>query len=82
MNAELENLRKWSHGHKLTLIFAKTISMIIGTNRKLHKGNSGELIQAHFKISGEQIEKKKSQKYLGVILDNQLKWKGHISLIS
>ena len=82
MNTELENLRKWLHGNKLTLNFTKTTSMIIGTNRKLHESDSGELIQAHFKISGEAIEQKTRVKYLGVVLDNQMKWKDHISLIS
>ena len=56
--------------------------MIIGTNRKLHESNSGELIQAHFKISGEVIEQKTSAKYLGVNLNNQMKCKDHMSLIS
>ena len=56
--------------------------MIIGTSRKLHENDSGKLIQAHFKISGEAIEQKTSVKYLGVVLDNQMKWKDHISLIS
>ena len=82
MNAELENLRKWLHGNKLTLNVAKTTSMITGTNRKLHQSNRQKLIQAHFKISGEAIEQKTSVKYLGVILDNQMKWKDHISLVS
>ena len=49
-------------------------------NRKLHESDSGELIQAHFKTSGETIEQKTSVKYLGVIFDNQMKWKDHISL--
>ena len=70
MNTELENLRKWLHGNKLPVNVTKTTSMIIGTNRKLHGCNSGELIQAHFKISGEAIEQKTSVKYLGVVLDN------------
>ena len=56
--------------------------MIISTNRKLRESNSGELRQAHFKISGEAIEQKTSVKYLGVILDNQMKWKEHVNLIS
>ena len=64
MNAELENLRKWLHGNKLTLNVAKTRSMMIGTNRKLHESDIGELIPAHFKISGESIEQKRSVKYL------------------
>ena len=82
MNTELESLKKWLHGNKLALNVTKTTSMIIGTNRKLHESNSGELIQAHFKISGEAIEQKTSVKYLGVILDNQMKWIDHINLIS
>ena len=82
MNAELENLRKRLHGNKLTLSVAKKRSMIISTKGKLHQSNSREFIQAHFKIPGEAIEQKKSLKYLGVILGNQLKWKDHISLTS
>ena len=62
MNTELENLRKWLHGNKPTLSVTKTTSIIIGNNRKLHEGDSGELIQAYFKISGEA-----SAKYLEVI---------------
>ena len=62
MNAELESVRKWLHGNKLTLNVAKTASTIIGTDRKLHQGNSGEPAQAHFKILGEAIEKIKSVK--------------------
>ena len=82
LNGELESLRKWLHGNTLTLNVAKTPSMIIGTNRKLHQSNSGELIQAHFKILAEAIEPKKSIKYVGANLDNQIKWKDHIILIA
>ena len=74
MSTELENLRKWLHGNKLTLNIVKTTSMIIGTNRKLHESDIGELIQEHCKISGEAVEQKTSVKYLGVILDNHMKW--------
>ena len=56
--------------------------MIIGTNRKLHQSNNGELMQAHFRISGEAIGQRKSVKYPRVLLDNQMKWKDRISLIS
>ena len=67
---------------KLTLNVTRTTSMIIGTNRKLHESDSGELTQAHFKISEEAVEQKTSVKYLGVVLGNQMNWKDHISLIS
>ena len=69
-------------GNKLTLNVAKTTSMITGTKRKSHQSNSWELIQAHFKIAGEAIEQKTFDKYLGAILDNQMKWKDHINLLS
>ena len=39
-------------------------------------------MHAHFKLSGEAIEQKIFLKYQGVTLDNQLKWKDHISLVS
>ena len=54
MNTELENRCVESS----LLYVAKTTSMIIGTNRKLSQSNSGELIQAHFKISGEAVKQK------------------------
>jgi len=66
MNTELENLRTWLHGNKLTLNATKATSMIIGTNRILYESDSRELIQTHFQISGEAIEQKTSVKYLGV----------------
>ena len=66
VNAELENLRKWLHGNKLTLNVAKATSIIIGTNRKIHQSNSRELVQAHLKISGEAIEQKTLVKYIGL----------------
>ena len=56
--------------------------MIIGTNRKLQKNESEELIRAHFKIPGEPIEQKTSVKYLRVAINNQLKWKDHFNLVS
>ena len=64
INAELENLRIWLHGNKLTLNVIKTTSMLIGTKRKLHQSNCRELIQAHFKISGEVVDQKTSVKCL------------------
>ena len=82
MNAEPENLRKWLHGNKLALNALKTTSMVIGTNRKLQQSDSGELMQAHFSISGEETEQTTSVKYVRVILDNETKWKDHSSLDS
>ena len=54
--------------------------MIIGTNRKLHQSNSGSLYRHISKCQEKQLAEK-SARYLGVILDNQMKWKDHIGLI-
>ena len=82
MIAELVNVTKLLHGNKLTLTVAETTSMITATDRKLHESNIRELMQAHFKTLRKAIEQKKSVKYLGVILDNHMKWKKHRNLFS
>ena len=60
MNYELESLRKWLSGNKLSLNVAKTTSMLIGTRNTLQDKNNGELLKTEFKISEELIEQKTS----------------------
>ena len=55
--------------------------MIIGTKRKLTDEN-GENLLPNFTLDGETIQHKNATKYLGVQIDNQLKWKDHISQVS
>ena len=66
MKAELENLKVWLHGNKLSLNVAKTTSMLIGTRHSIND----KITAANFMISGEHIEQKPSVKYLGVHIDN------------
>ena len=82
MNFELENLKEWLHGNKLSLNVAKTKSMLIGTSHTLHDKITGEPLRANFEISGKPIEQKASVKYLGIQIDSQLKWKDHIEVVS
>ena len=82
MNAELENLKVWLHGNKLSLNVAKTTSMLIGTRHTINDKLTAEPLRANFMISGEQIEQKPSVKYLGVHIDNKLKWKDHIKAVA
>ena len=73
INAELENLKVWLHGNKLSLNVAKTTSMLIGfTTHTINYELTAEPLRANFMISGEQIEQKPSIKYLGVHIDNKL----------
>ena len=82
MNAELENLKVWLHGNKLSLNLAKTTSMLIGTRHSINDKITAEPLRANFVISGEHIEQKPSVKYLGVHIDNKLKWKDHIKAVA
>ena len=43
---------------------------------------TAEPLRAYFVISGERIEQKPSVKYLGVHIDNKLKWKDHIKAVA
>ena len=43
---------------------------------------NGEKLLSNFTIDGELIQRRNSTKYLGVYIDNQLKWKGHIFQVS
>ena len=81
INSELEKLKEWLQGNKLSLHIDKTTSMIIGTKRKLTDKN-GENLLPNFTLDGETIQHKNATKYLGVQIDTQLKWKDHISQVS
>ena len=82
MSAELENLKVWLHGNKLFLNVAKTTSMLIGSRHTITDKITAETLRASFVISGEQIKQKPSVKYLGVHIDNKLKWKNHIKAVA
>ena len=81
INSELEKLKEWLQGNKLSLSIDKTTSMIIGTKRMLTDEN-GENLLPNFTLDGEPIQHKNAAKYLCVQIDNQLKWKDHISQVS
>ena len=81
INSELEKLKEWLEGNKLSLNIDKTTSVIIGIKRKPADEN-GENLLTNFTLDGEPIQQKNSTKYLGVQIDNQLKWKDHRSQVS
>ena len=81
INSEIEKLKEWLQGNKLSLYIDKTTSMIIGTKRKLTYEN-GENLLPNFTLEGKPIQHKNATKYIGVQIDDQLKWKDHISQVS
>ena len=82
MNIELENLKVWLHANKLSLNVAKRTSMLTGTRHTINDKVTTEPLRANFVISGEPIQQKPSVKYLGVQIDNKLKWKDHIKAVA
>ena len=56
--------------------------MLIGTRHTINDKLTAEPLRANFMISGEQIEQKPSVKYLGVHIDNKLKWKDQIKAVA
>ena len=76
LQKELQTISIWLKKNELSLNVKKTKAMLIGTlgrvrNRRLN-----------LTMEGDQIEQVNEFKYLGVIIDQHLTWKGHIDMIS
>ena len=76
LNIQLKCIYKWMCSNKLSLNFDKTESLLIGSRKMLTKHNALKL-----QIQGKCIQPQKSVKYLGVVIDQQLKWDAHLDYI-
>ena len=79
INADLEALRGWLEGNKLSLNVVKTQGMIIGTRRKLLSIDLPSSSKPDLNIGSEEITMVNNTKYLGLQVDDQLKWSTHLS---
>ena len=68
----------WLRANKLSLNTLKTEFMLIGTSR--NTSTIGDLLA--IRINGDLIRRVYQSKYLGLIIDDKLSWKEHISYIS
>ena len=73
LNSDLRSIFKWLCNSKLSLNCDKTVSMLFGSNRILSKCN-----QLNLKVNGRNIQHVQSTKYLGMLLDPNLRWNLHI----
>ena len=78
VNAELACLEKWLQGNKLSLNIVKTQAMIIGSSQKLRKIDTPMVPIAHFQVNGNDIDLVKETKYLGLMIDDNLKWESNV----
>jgi hypothetical protein len=75
LNTDLSSLSKWLNYNKLKLNIEKSKFMVI-TNKKIHKND------IDLKIGNQRIERVCQMKYLGVVLDDELKMDEHIDYVN
>lgn len=76
MNDELNNIVEWLEANRLSLNINKTKFMIFKPKRRKI------LDTISINLNGVNIQEVDKIKFLGVVLDNKLGWKEHISYIS
>ena len=79
LNSELNDLNLWMQGNKLSLNVLETRAMDVGSQPKIKKTTDKIVDHPQFFIGGSQVENVDRTKYLGVIIDRNLKWEEHIS---
>ena len=73
LNKELGHLEAWMVKNELKINYDKTVCMLLGTNHMLKREP-----KLNVKIKEQQLSQVKSFKYLGVTVDENLKWDVHI----
>ena len=81
MNEDLNCLKDWLQGNKLSLNVLNTHAMVIGSRPKLKSISNEVSEQPSFSINGTQIETVERTKYLDVQLDSHLVWDEHIKCV-
>ena len=81
MNKDLTSIFEWLKGNRLSLNVTKTKAMAILTKQK-EKWLSENSKELFLSIQEERIDNAQFTKYLGVQMDNNLNWKGHIKALS
>ena len=78
LNLDLENIYQWLVSNRLTLDLTKTEYMIIGSRHRLKKIE----LNPEIKIGGQSVKRVKTTKCLGMIIDDKLRWDGHVDQVS
>ena len=74
LNTELSKVASWFDSNKLTLNVNKTQMIMFFSEKKLTPHN--EVI-----LRNEVVERVNKTQFLGVIVDQHLNWKAHITMI-
>ena len=76
MNRELKKVKKWLDANQLALNIDKTNFVIF------HSPQKKIAEQIIIKFMKKKIQRKVSVKFLGVLLDSNLRWKSHVTELS
>ena len=74
IKSELSRLNRWLQGNKLSLNVVKTQAMIIGSKQKLSRMKQSYSAIPRFYLDTEDIDLVNQTRYLGLIIDENLKW--------
>ena len=77
LNSDLDSLKQWLEGNKLSLNVIKTQAMVIGSRPNIKKISDKLVPTPSFAIGNSHIDVVDNAKYLGVQLDKHLVW-GHL----
>lgn len=81
MNEELKVIFKWMSSNKLKINVDKTKSMILCSKNMLKSYLENDSNSLAFNINNQNIETVTHYKYLGVVVDNELKFDKHIDYL-
>ena len=77
LNSDLDSLKQWLEGNKLSLNVIKTQAMVIGSRPNIKKMSDKLVPTPSFAIGNSHIEVVDNAKYFGVQLDKHLVWDEH-----
>ena len=72
---DLENLNRWLLANRLSLSFAKTEFMVIGSLQRVRASENEEI---KVEINVKSITRVHKVKSLGLLIDEHLTWKDHV----
>ena len=75
VNKELKKVNTWLASNELTLNISKSKFMLLSNQRK-------DRYDISVNINGIKLDQCSSYKYLGIVFDDKLNWKDHVSYLS
>ena len=81
LNSDLDSLKQWLEGNKLSLNVIKAQAMVIGSRPNLKKISDKLVPTPSFAIGNSHIVVVANAKYLGIQLDKYLVWDEHTKVL-